>query len=68
MAVFLIMNETDANGSFLRETVVNADSIIRVDHVEPDLCCLRLQFFPLAPLYVSTSPEQIQITLNCSCS
>ncbi len=68
MAVFLILDETNVEGTFLRQTTVNAELIIRIDAVALDICSLRMQSFPSEPIYVKRSLKDMQIWLNCACA
>lgn len=68
MAVFLILDETDVDGRFLRKTAIDAESIFRIDAVGSSVCSLRMRSSPSESLYVKGTLEQMQIKLNCACS
>ena len=49
MAVFLMLDETNEEGSFRRKTVVNLDTIIRLDPLGPNHCSMLLRSFTIGP-------------------
>lgn len=53
MGLFLLLDEADSEGKFLRNTVVNADAI-RAEH-----CLLLMQSFPSESIYVAGALNEV---------
>jgi len=64
MSVFLILDETDHAGNYLRKITVNADAIIRIDSVEPNLCSFQIQPCQLAAFYVAGTLGDVLLSLQ----
>lgn len=45
MTAYIILNETNAAGAFIRETLVNIEAIVRVVPEGPSHCALLLRSF-----------------------
>ena len=59
MAAFLLLDETDSEGNFLRNAVVNADSIVRVHAIGLEHCLLQMHSFPSFSIYVAGSLNSV---------
>jgi hypothetical protein len=59
MAIFLSLNETDSEGKFLRNTVVNADAIVSVHAIGAEHCLLLMQSYPSESIYVAGSLKDV---------
>lgn len=59
MAAFLSFSETDSEGKFLRNTVVNADAIVRFHAIGAEHCLLLMQSFPSESIYVAGSLKDV---------
>ena len=64
MAVFLLLDEVDSDGRFVRKSVVNADAIVRIDPIGQNYCRLLMHFFPQQNFYVIGTLEDLQIKFN----
>ena len=67
MAVFLMLDVTDDDGTVRHKTLVNANAIIRIDPIGPKHCRLLLQSFPSQEFCVTGTLEQLQVKLNVAC-
>lgn len=63
MAVFLILEEADSEGSFLRKTAVNVDAIARIDSIKPTLCRFLLKNCVSEPVFVSGALDEVILLL-----
>lgn len=59
MGLFLSLDETDSEGKFLRNTVVNADAIVRFHAIGSEHCLLLMQSFPSESIYVAGSLKDV---------
>jgi hypothetical protein len=53
MAAFLMLDATDPNGTYLRKTVINVDSISRIVSVGANCCRVVMRESPSEDIYVA---------------
>ncbi len=57
MAAFLMLVATDPNGTYLRKTVINVDSISRIVSVGANYCQVVMRESPSEDIYVAGTLE-----------
>lgn len=78
MTLFLMLDETNHEGCFLRKTLVNLNDVIRLVPNGPNHCSMLLRSFTIGPyqatlsnlhlssslLFVAGSLQELQVKLN----